>query len=131
MSEAIPTKHKLCAALRKDGQPCRVRALPGDEYCFTHSPAQADAREIARRTGGHNRAKVIRLQKLMPARLVPIFERVERALVETHEGRLEPAQANALANLSRALVTLLQAGEFEARLRSLEDTAERNDDENW
>lgn len=127
MSEAMPTEHKRCAATRKNGQPCNARALPDSQYCFSHDPGRKEQRDAARRKGGHNSAKVVRLQRLMPPRLIPIFDRIEQALEQTHEGTLEPAQANALANLSRALVTLLQAGEFEARLRSLEETAERNE----
>jgi hypothetical protein len=43
--------------------------------------------------------------------------------VEVHAGRLQPAQASAMAQLARALAALLQVGALEERLRKLEQDA--------
>src|SRR2546428_530953 len=40
-----------CRATRRDGQPCRVRALE-DGYCFAHSPKLAAKRKAAHAAGG-------------------------------------------------------------------------------
>jgi hypothetical protein len=124
MSQAAPSiGNHPCQGHRQDGQPCRVRALTGAGFCFAHDPASADQRAQARRRGGQNRATSRRAQKLMPARLQPIFARLEKALEQTHEGRLDPKTATAMAQLARALVAVLTRGELEARLRELEGRA--------
>jgi hypothetical protein len=114
------TTRQPCAAIRRDGQPCAAPALPRSPFCFAHDPERAEQRTAARSRGGHNRANVVRLRGLAPARLLPIYDRLERALAEVHDGTLEPPRASAMAALARAMATLLTAGELEQRLRDLE-----------
>jgi len=90
-------------------------------HCFAHAPALAERRTAARRRGGANSAKVVRLRSLMPPRLIPVFDRLETALQETHDGALDPRAAQAMASIARALVAVLTAGELEERLRKLEE----------
>ncbi len=78
-----------------------------------------EKRRAASRKGGQNKATSKRLAKLMPLRLVPVWEQLERALVDVLAGDLPPQQASAAAALARALVAVLQAGEAEQRLRDL------------
>jgi hypothetical protein len=88
--------------------------------CFVHSPKHAAARTEARRRGGQNKATARRAERLIPSRLVPTFAKIETALDDVLNGRLDPKNATAAAALARALVAVLQAGEVEARLRDLE-----------
>lgn len=82
-----------CPAPTKTGNPCRGR--PGESgYCFAHDPATKDKREAARVKGGENSSHAARLEKLLPSRLRPTFDRLEAAMKEVHEGRLDPRQAN-------------------------------------
>ena len=105
----------LCTALRRDGQPCRARAsLNG--LCIGHQPAAAEAR----RKGGFRSSKAHRLQRMLPARLRPVAAVLERAIMQTHRGDLDPRAATALASLASALVRVLESGEIEDRLRRLE-----------
>jgi hypothetical protein len=120
----MTSKREQCAATRGDGQPCRAPALPGSAYCFNHDPDRAEARARARQKGGRNRAKIVRLRGLIPPRLLPVFDTLEGALAEVHDGTLEPAKANAMANLARAMTAVLTAGELEARVRMLEGKTE-------
>jgi hypothetical protein len=120
MRQPLPTEPKRCDATCKSGQPCRVPALPCSAYCFSHDPERAEARAEARRRGGHNSGKGARLRRLVPPRLVSIFDVLEATLAEVHDGSLEPGRANAMANVARALVAVLTAGEMEERLRALE-----------
>ena len=112
-----------CTAVRKDGQPCSVRVLVDGSHCFAHAPDRQQARAEARRRGGQNRSAAVRLRGLVPPRLVPVFDRLEAALAETHAGDLDPKTATAMAALARAMVAVLQAGELEERLRKLEEGA--------
>ena len=111
----------ICHATRNDGQPCTTPVVSTGRYCFGHDPDLAAKRAEARRRGGANRANRVRLAKIMPVRLIPVWEQLEQALADVLDGRLEPRQASAAASLGRALVAVLQAGEFEERLRKLEE----------
>jgi hypothetical protein len=84
------TAGRQCEGLKRDGSPCGAQALPGRAHCWAHSPELAEQRQAAYRQGGHNRANVVRLRALMPPRLVPVFDRLERALEEVHAGTLAP-----------------------------------------
>jgi len=118
--EASRSDPKRCGAPRKDGWPCTAVTLLPDGRCFAHSDRAAEARAAARRKGGRNSAKVVRLRGALPPRLLPIFDALEAALAETHAGALEPKRAAAMASVARALVAVLTAGELEERVRRLE-----------
>ncbi len=121
MSEASVSNAKHpCRGIRKDGRPCRMMALPDSDRCFAHDPRQAEARQQARQKGGRNRSSAVRLRGLMPPRLAPIFDQLEAALTEVHDGTLDPKAATAMASLARALVAVLQVGEMEDRMRQIE-----------
>ena len=115
-------KHPNCAGIRRDGQRCTAAGML-DGYCFNHAPDREADRTEARRKGGHNRSNAARLRGLMPPRLIPVFDRLEQALEETHAGTLDPRHAQAMASLARAMVAVLTSGELEERLRRLEETA--------
>ena len=57
---------------------------------------------------------------MLPARLRPVADLLEKALEEVHEGQLDPRVATAMASLAGALVRVFQAGEMEERMRKLE-----------
>lgn len=108
-----------CEAARRDGQPCTAPALPSG-YCWAHDPDRAAEREAARQRGGKHRANVHRLRTAMPSRLVPVFDMLEGALVEVHDGTLDPKQASAMAAVARAMCAVLNVGEMELRMRDIE-----------
>ena len=111
----------LCTATRIDGKSCRATPTR-DGLCMAHSPGLAEKRRAAYAKGGRNRARHIRLAKLVPPRLVPVYERLEAALAEVHEGDLDARRAQAMAALAGAMVRVLTAGELEGRLRRIEAT---------
>lgn len=121
MTLATMSIAKQCDATKRDGQRCRAPVQSEAPYCYTHDPARAVERDAARRAGGRNRANAVRLRALVPPRLSPIFDRLESALARVDCGELDPRQAAAMASLARALVSVLQAGELEARVRELEE----------
>jgi hypothetical protein len=117
-------KQLLCKAKRVDGQPCRASAI-SQGYCFAHSPELAAKAREARSLGGLNKARIVRLGKLLPPRLIPVFDTLESALYEVHSGDLEPKAASAMAALASAMVKVLTSGELEERLRKLEEPGRR------
>jgi len=114
------TERIRCKSKTRTGKPCRGFAL-GDGYCFSHSPGLEKKRLEARALGGKNSARSARLKRLVPPRLIPIYDRLESALVEVHDGKLESKQATAMAALARAMVAVMSSGELEERVRGLEE----------
>ncbi len=104
-----------CPAVRKDGRPCTA-STGSSGFCIGHDPSAQEAR----RKGGLATSKAARAGKLLPARLRPVADLLEKALEEVHEGQLDPRVATAMASLAGALVKVFQAGEMEERLRRLE-----------
>lgn len=111
---------RYCESLKADGTSCRSLALPSGSYCWAHDPEMAAERRRARAQGGANSARSRRLSKLMPERLRPVWDLLEKALTETHAGTLEPRVASAMASLASAMCKVVQLGEMETRLRDVE-----------
>ena len=112
-----------CQATRRDGSPCETPIVGNGTHCFGHDPAVATKRTEARRRGGRNRVTAQRLAKIMPVRLVPVWEQLEQVLDDVIADRIEPKNAAAAASVARAMVAVLQHGEVEERLRKLEEHA--------
>lgn len=110
----------LCSATRKDGQPCEAVATKSGR-CLAHDPDLETKRQQARRRGGQNKARIARLGKLVPPRLVVVYGHLEEALSEVHEGKLDPRIAQAMSSLASAMVKVLTSGELEMRVRALEE----------
>src|SRR5215211_4898893 len=96
---------------------------PGDR-CWAHDDTKQAARDAARKKGGHRSAALARIHRLVPPRLVSVYEQLEQALGEVHDGKLSASQAVAMASLARAMVSVLTAGELEERLRAVEAQAQ-------
>jgi hypothetical protein len=73
--------------------------------------------------GGKHSAKIYRLKALAPPRLRTIYDELEEALYGVKTGALTPGQANAMANVARAMAQLLEVGELEDKVRQLEEAA--------
>src|SRR3954468_11625613 len=114
---------KRCEGTRRDGQPCQGPVLDGGTRCFAHDETKRAERDAARKKGGHRSASLARIHRLVPPRLVTVYDQLEAALQEVHDGTLPPGQALAMAGLARAMVAVLQAGEVEERLRAVEQQA--------
>ena len=65
---------------------------------------------------------------MLPPRLRVVFDRLDVAMEEVVAGTLSTGRATALAALASASVRVLQAGEFEERLRTLEHASGDTDD---
>jgi hypothetical protein len=113
----------LCKGTKKDGEPCTVQALE-DGYCFAHSPALAEKRKEASKKGGANSSKAARLEKLMSPRFAPVSGMLQGVLEELKSNKMDPKTAQAIANVSRVLITVLTMGDLEERVRVLEEKRE-------
>ncbi len=110
----------LCRATRKDGSPCRAVATRSG-LCLAHDPDLEAKRHQARRQGGYNKARAARLGNLVPPRLQTVYNSLEKALGEVHEGEIDSRVATAMASVAGAMVRVLTSGELEERVRNLEE----------
>jgi hypothetical protein len=111
-----------CLGLKSDGKPCQSRILTANGYCYAHDPSVVDERALARQRGGRASSKLHRARRLAPPALLEVYETLEAGLREVHTGDLTPASGAAMASIARAMVSVLQAGELEQRLRAIEET---------
>ena len=88
---------------------------------MAHDPALADKRQEARRAGGHNSARAKRLGRLVPPRLMAVYDTLELALGQVYKGEIDARVATAMASLAGAMVRVLTSGELEQRVRALEE----------
>ncbi len=102
-----------CKSSTKSGKPCRRKPRESG-YCFSHDPSTKDERSAARVKEGKNSSQAALLEKLLPSHLRPMFDRLEAAMKEVREGRLNPSQASAMASLVGAMLKVIKAGEREA-----------------
>ncbi|MFC2000424.1 hypothetical protein ACFLXE_06695 [Chloroflexota bacterium] len=109
----------VCTATRRDGQPCRARAVVNG-LCIGHQPPNPEWR----RKGGRNSSKQARLDTMLPARLRPVLGLLEKGVKEVYDGSLEPKKAHAMASLAGAMVKVMEAGTFEERIQRLEERLE-------
>ncbi len=122
MTEATATAAK-CRGVRADGRPCEAAILVSDHWCFAHHPDLATQRAEARERGGANSSNVSRLRRhLRPSALGPVFNRLEAALAQVHDGDLAPARAAAMATVARALIGVWEITELEQRIEQLEQS---------
>ena len=128
---ATDRNRPICTGTRKDGTACTAVVLVDGSHCFAHAPGNQQGRDEARRKGGRSRSNQARLARLMPAQLVSVYQQLDRALADTLAGELDPRTATAAATLGRALVSVLQAGEMEARLRALEEATPQSQARGW
>lgn len=119
-----------CHGIKQDGGRCRSTTTSIRGYCFSHDPTISDERKQQVRTrGAHTpraRGARSRARELVPSRLLPAVDRMEKAMVDVEEGRLAPARGQAMASMMNSLVKAFQAGEVEARLREMEQAIKAN-----
>ncbi len=119
---------KTCAATRDDGEPCNARPLRDEVYCFMHSPDHVEEVAEARRLGGHRRRRERVISDVYDfeglASVTQIRRLVEVAVLDTLGLENSVARARTLGALAQTATKLLEAGEFENRLRLLEQALE-------
>ena len=108
-----------CTATTKDGAPCGAQAWQ-EALCRWHHPALAAERATWRSKGGAGRSTANRAHKRLPKSLGDVQGTLLRALAAVEAGELEPARANAMGALARAIVTVTEYATLEERIAALE-----------
>lgn len=113
-----------CKASTTNGAPCKMPAIKGGRYCFTHSPAMRRLQAEARRRGGSNsHTPHAGNPETIPAQIATIQD--ARALLAYIKDELlamdnSIPRARALLALHDGFIRSLEIGEIEQRLQALE-----------
>lgn len=111
-----------CSGRNRGGEPCNAQAWR-DGLCRWHHPDLAEDRAGWRRKGGEGRSTAARVHKRLPKTLLDVQGALLRALAAVEAGELEPARANAMGSLARALVVVTEYAMLEDRVAELERAA--------
>ena len=113
-----------CSGLKKNGQPCRAPKLRDREYCLMHSPEHAEEMAEAKRLGGLRRRREVAVAGAYDFLGLGAVEDIRRLLEVAALDLLglenSIARARTLAYLAMTAIKLLEAGELEERLNTLE-----------
>jgi hypothetical protein len=94
-----------CMGIRSDGKICGSAAVSPRGFCFAHDPD----RHLERREVHEKTTKAAdRVRRSATENLDDVVARLERAVAEVHEGRLDPQQALAMASLAQAMVDTIE-----------------------
>ena len=94
-----------CMGIRSDGKICGSAAVSPRGFCFAHDPDRhVERREVHERTT----KAADRVRRSAAENLDDVVARLERAVAEVHEGRLDPQQALAMASLAQAMVETIE-----------------------
>lgn len=113
-----------CAGMKENGQPCRAPKLRESDYCLMHSPEHAEEMAEARRLGGLRRRREVAVSgayEFAGLQTVADIRRIlEIGVLDTLGLENSIARARTLAYLAMTAIKLLEVGELEQRLASLE-----------
>jgi hypothetical protein len=115
---------RACKARRQDGTPCRATPLAESEYCLFHDPAHANEVSEARRLGGIRRRREVLTRGAYELEGLHTVDDIRRLLdiatLDTLGLENSIARNRTLIAATMAALKLLEVGELEERLRSLE-----------
>jgi len=123
-----------CAAIKPDGERCRVSAIEGSEWCWNHDPSHAEERKRHGSRGGKRGGRGRPVSEL--ARLASRFEELADKVLSGEVERARGAVAGQLLQGARACVrdglTAREQMELTERLEALEVALEqRKGDRRW
>ena len=117
---------RTCKAETQDGGTCGANPQRDNDLCFWHDPENAEAMAEARRLGGLRRRREKAVSGAYDIEGLEDVGQVRRllevAVMDTLELENSIARSRALAYLSQVALKMLEVGELEERLKSLEMT---------
>ena len=112
-----------CGAVTARGRACQANAVTNSQFCFLHGDAER-AKLLGAR-GGRNRAHIAPDLKRFPPPVTvnAIRDQTARCVQELRSGDLDAKLAQAIFTGMSILLRIVQAVDFETRLRRLEVAA--------
>ena len=122
-----------CAAIKANGERCKVDAMPGSDRCWSHDESTADARRRRASKGGKRGGRGRPTSELV--RLGARFEELADQVLDGSVERADGAVAGQLLNGARACVRDAMAAreqeELLGRLEALEAAQEQKGGHRW
>lgn len=113
-----------CKAKTNNGQPCKMQAMKGGRFCFTHAPEVGAARAMARKKGGErHRTPHYGDSSIIPAEVKTLDDAnkiLAYTLAETVPMENSIARARLLLALYDSFLKSFEIGELEKRIQALE-----------
>src|SRR5215210_1032431 len=98
-----------CAAITRNGRPCKGLVRPGSDHCPAHDPARANARRRAASKAARSKPG---------GEVRGLKDRLEGLADDVRAGRVEPKAAAVLTQIANAYTRLM---EFEKKFQELEE----------
>ena len=115
---------KSCEFVKKDGERCRAAPIHGASLCFRHHPDYAIAAVDASRLGGSRHKRELRIEAVYAvnglASVLDIRRVLEVAVIDALALENSLARSRVLIFATVAAAKLLEVGELEARLKTIE-----------
>jgi hypothetical protein len=115
----------MCVQILDDGKQCRAGPIAGSDFCFFHSPEHQEEAAEARRLGGVRRRRERVVSSAFDFEGLDTIPKVTRlvevAVLDTLGLENSVARNRTLAYLAQTAARLLESGQFEERLRNLEE----------
>lgn len=119
-----------CQATNQSGDPCAAPPIRDSRYCSLHL-VPGRAAELGKRGGQQNRSTQDQ-DSSEPIAIPSTAGDVQRLLAEgmalTRAGRMSPKVGTALSYMGMALLKVIEATDFDRRLRDLEEFSRRADE---
>jgi len=115
-----------CIGKTKSGSPCKMPAINGGQYCFSHSPGTRAQQAAARKRGGQNRSRHAGDPNTIPAEIKSLndagklLDYIVQELLIMDNG---VPRARALLQAYELYLKSIEIGELEERIRALEERA--------
>jgi hypothetical protein len=114
-----------CHGKTKSGQPCKMAAINGGQFCFSHSPATRAQQAAARKRGGRNRSRHAGNPATIPTEIKSLDD-ANKLLAYTVQELLildnGVQRARALLQAFEMCLKSFEIGELEARIKALEES---------
>ncbi len=115
---------KTCKARNSRGEPCRGTPMRESDYCVFHDPEHAEVVQEARRAGGQRRKREAAVATAFDFQGLTSIEEIRRLVEVAAFDALglnnNLGRVRALGYLAQVACTLLEKGEMEERLASVE-----------
>ena len=115
---------RTCKGRKENGESCRAAPLRDRDYCLFHDPEHQESVQVARSAGGHRRKREAALATAYDFEGLTSVQEIRRLVeVAAYDAlSLENTinRVRALGYLAQVASTLLEKGEMEERVASIE-----------
>ena len=115
---------RRCSARNSSGGSCGMAPLKGSRFCYIHAPETAGRRVVSRRRAGQRQRIPNAKRVTTPATIGDVALELTQALADAriHPNSLQRGML--IARLTLAVLKVIEVGQLEVRLDSIEERLE-------